>query len=237
MTKRERTPLPERIRLVKILRAHGLRTAERLRADELKSALKRLGLVLGPDEPDESVLSPRTNAWSGTSSVHMSPANQPENKPMPTHQPPPDPPEDPILPRFKEPELHLPDGRASFIRLIAVSPERLYATWDLTPEARARAGEQAELVIRFADAPRGEAGAEVLRTRVHPGSYGWYVEAPEERARLVADLILHVGAREEILATSNDCIVPPARPARPGASRRRSVLWRGGPADREREDR
>jgi hypothetical protein len=194
-----RIVIPERIRLIKLLRAHGLRAVERLREDELKDALKKLGLAVPPEEPQSSQPPPREGPWSATVARGMEDLGE---------EPPPPAPGDGRDVRYDEPPLDLPDGRRTFVRLVAVSPERLFATWELDEnDSRAPGADHLEIVA--ADDKDGPA---LMSTRVDRASHSWYTAAPDERIALAARL--RIGGR--VVARSNTTWVPPSRPAPPG---------------------
>lgn len=202
-----RSPLSERIRLIRILRTHGLRAVERLRADELKVALDKLGLTLQGDE-QPPFGEDRTPPSSGELVKRGA-----EVPPLPAVEAP----VDPMDRRFKEPDNFLPEGERTFLRLVAVDWQQLYATWDLDADAWARLGnDEAQIKIRVADASSDEHGDFLSSHHVKPGARGWYVPAPEQRLRVVAALTT---SRSEVLAVSNAVIVPPNHPSPPGPLR------------------
>jgi hypothetical protein len=191
--------IPERIRLVKLLRAHGLRDVERLRQDELKEALHRLGLSADPKPVPPAELPPREGPWSATQ------ARRAEQVPVDVG-PPPQAESDGRDVRYDEPDVRVPHGRRTFVRLIAVEPGRLFATWDLSPDDRGAPGD-ARLEIRSVD------GDAALRSIVvDRDAHRWYLDSPAEREGLYARL--WIGDRE--VARGNACWPPPSQPAPPG---------------------
>jgi hypothetical protein len=201
-----RTP-SERVRLIRLLRTHGLRAVERLRADELKVALDKLGLTLPPYD--------ETLQGAAASSAPSSAALQREPR-QATPSPDVEAPVDSMISRFKEPAPLLPEGDRTFLRLIAVDPEKLFITWDLSAADRARVAGGAHLKLRIDEEGSYEHGDFVRSERIDPASYGWYLPAPEERTRFVAALTTLEG---ELVAVSNPAIVPPSRAAPPGPLR------------------
>lgn len=197
-----RIVIPQRIRLIKLLRAHGLRAVERLREDELKDALEKLGLALPPEEPPAQAPAPRESPWSATGT------KRDDDAPAPKKTPPPAAADDGRDTRFDEPPLSLPDGARTFLRLLAVSPTRLFATWDLDASDRAAPGQERLEIVAADDAD----GAPLATARIDRKSHGWYVDAPDERIALAARL--RIGDR--VVARSNVTWVPPSRPAPPG---------------------
>jgi hypothetical protein len=203
-TTASRLQLGRRLRLVKLLRAHGLRHAERLREDELKAALDKLPLALG-DAGDLPSPSPRMRAPA--SEVHK-PLEAVEHKPAP----------EPVVderwddpyaaPRFLEPKVRLPEGNRTFLRLIAVDERRLLITWDLSEATQARALGGVKLRVNVLN---DERDAEFHDVDLYPGR--WYIPAPGERLALEVALVNGDG---EVLATSNPAIVPPSKPAPDG---------------------
>src|SRR5690606_16770049 len=73
-----RPRLSERIRLIRILRTHGLRAVERLRADELRVALDKLGLTLNTDEERPAPVEPPRASSSELAQNSDEPAAPPE---------------------------------------------------------------------------------------------------------------------------------------------------------------
>lgn len=202
-----RPPLSERIRLIRILRTHGLRAVERMRADELKVALEKLGLTL-PVYDEEP---PAAEAPKGPSSSEL--VQRGAELPEVVEEVP----VDPMDQRFREPQNFIPSGERTFLRLIAVDWQQLFATWDLDQHARARlGGDDARLKIRVADASSDEHGDFLLSEHVRVSSHGWYLRAPEQRLRVVAALTSPDG---QVIAVSNAVIVPPNHPAPPGPLR------------------
>lgn len=205
-----RPRLSERIRLIRILRTHGLRAVERLRADELRLALDKLGLTLNLDEERPGPVAPP--------SASSSELAQRGEEPPPTQE---EPTEEVVVdtldPRFREPDVFLPAGERTFVRLIAVDSNHLYATWDLDGGARARlGGDEARLLVRVADTASGEPGDVLFSETIRVSAGGWYLRAPEPRLRVVAALATPSG---EVLVSSNPCVVPPSHPAPPGPLR------------------
>lgn len=214
-----RPPLSERIRLIRLLRTHGLRAVERLRADELKLALDKLGLTLpAEDEPHE----PHEPYEPHDGEAESAPSSPSLQRQVPEPTPPRDEerPLDPMNPKFKEPPPFLPEGDRSFVRLIAVDPGQLFITWDLSREDRALVEAGAHLKLRVDEEGTYEHGDFILSERIDPRANGWYLRAPEERTRLVAALTTLGG---DLVAVSNPAIVPPSRPAPEGPLRFASV--------------
>ncbi|MFZ9889874.1 MAG: hypothetical protein ACO3JL_20450, partial [Myxococcota bacterium] len=230
----KKPPFSERIRLVRILKTHGVRTAERMRAEELQSAVKKLRLTAEL----EAELAPDTSTMleNAVAVAVAEPVSSTELVQRGIDEPPPpleETPFDPIDPRFREAQNFLPSGERTFVRLIAVDWHRLFATWDLGPEARAlAAADEAELVITAADGEENDESAVLHRERVRLSSKGWYLPATPARLGVVASLRAIGGAS---LARSNRVIVPPNHPAPPGELRFATVpvganraLLRGG---------
>lgn len=205
-----RLQLPRRLRLVKLLRAHGLRNAERMREDELKAALERLPLALSAPE-DIPLTSPRSRPPSSDVTARLA-AAPPEPEPAPPED---DRYDDPHAdPRFLEPKIALPDGQRTFLRLIAVDPQQLLVTWDLDEPTRQKAqkGVKIRLTVLDDDDLDGGSYPQVIHdVDLLPGR--WYIPAPNERLTVHVELLAASG---EVLAVSNAAIVPPTRPARPG---------------------
>ncbi len=226
-----RPPLSERIRLIRILRTHGLRAVERLRADELKVALDKLGLTL-PEEgtPAYGVapLEPLPSSESSSSSAPSSAAPSSPSLQQRGDEVAPDAEEitaehaiDPMDARFREPAAFVPAGERTFLRLVAVDWQHLFATWDTDAHARARlGGDDALLRVRVADSSLDEPGDVLFHEHVKISARGWYLRAPEQRLRVVAALTTPSG---EVLCVSNATIVPPNHPAPPGPLRFASV--------------
>lgn len=216
-----RPRLSERIRLIRILRTHGLRAVERLRADELRAALEKLGLTLNADEerPAANAAAPApASATSSVSSSEMAHAREESTREPPSEDAPTEEaPMDTMVPRFREPDAFLPVGERTFVRLIAVDWNHLYATWDVDASTRSRlGGDDARLFVRVADASSNEPGAVLFDESIRVSAKGWYLRAPEPRLRVVAALCTPGG---EVLAVSNACVVPPNHPAPPGPLR------------------
>ena len=202
-------PFPKRIQLVKLLRAHGLRDVERLREDELREAVARLQILI----TDGEAIGMSSSSLPASSSVVRAHGAEP----------PPvfDDSDDPhALPRFREPKLFLPEQRATFLRAIPVKPRTLFCTWDVEAHVRHGLHGPVRIDVRALDflgeAPEADA---VLRlpvaasVDVELGSPGWYIPVPPERQALVCSLM----SGERVLAHSNVALLPPARPAPPGA--------------------
>jgi hypothetical protein len=188
--------LPRRLRLVRLLHAKGFRDAERLREDELEAALKRLdtlsstaSLARGKSGPSSSEKMARTEDVNTIDWRAL--YDDPD-----------------ALPRFREPKIFLPEGDRTFLRLVAVDAERVFATWDLDAAARALVSHGAKLELHVLDDDR-PATVHDVDTRVG----GWYIDAPGERLAVLARLVTPDGT---VVVESNPAIVPANRPAPPG---------------------
>lgn len=205
--------LPTRLRLVRLLRAHGLRQVERMREDELRRALKELGISLAEGAPPP----PEEGANGPSSSTCMRP--HPEGaRPVPSGEEEAGEWDDPhALPRFREPRLFVPEGRRTFLRLIAVDPTLLFCTWDLDEAFWKNPPERVELRLLRADAEDLLSDELCFATAaVDAGTRNRYLPAPGERIAVKAVLVAFAGGKPRVLAESNRAIVPPSRPAPPG---------------------
>ena len=189
--------LPRRVRLVKLLRAHGLRHAERLREDELKDALDRINTVV---EDERERVSPRLDVLPSSASLPSSAAPVRERAtPVVVERP--APPAGYVgVPRFYEAEPTLPTGARTFLRLIAVDPETLFFTWDFSDDDRARIGDQVRLLVHRLD----DEHAPAMHT-VTVSSGRWTVPAPADRVEVMGEIVDDAG---RTVARSNPAIVP-----------------------------
>lgn len=201
--------------MVKLLRAHGLRHAERLREDELKVALHELGLALSEGGAGQDLMV-GSGATSGRLHPTPAPAPAPEEPPVEEIDERWDDPH--AAPFFREPKVHIPEGERTFLRLIAVDWRRLFATWDLAADQWHHLLGGVELRVLPAEVPDllNPEHALVIES-VDARARGWYLEVEDQdRSALVAVLLTFDDGRPRVLATSNVTVVPPARLAPPG---------------------
>lgn len=201
-------PLPERLRMVKLLRTHGLRHAERMREAELKSALNELGLHLNAEGDAEQVsLNPASSqALQGqvldalTSPIEEDPATL-EDRYDDAY----------ALPFYREPKVSIPEGQRTFLRLIAVDWGLLFATWDLAPEIWQADIEGAELRILPSEAENPlDDNAVLMRVSVDLRARSWYLPVNQmDRYALKAVLVTFKQGKAELLTHSNETSVPP----------------------------
>jgi hypothetical protein len=201
--------IPARIRLLRLLRDHGLRRAERLREDEMQEALKELPALLelwqSRLERGEAHLKSETPMQAPSSStLHRRPVRGPSPASALAHA------RATIVDPSEEIDasLLLPEGERTFLRLIAVDTQTLFATWDLSSQNRRDIQEPVRLHL-FVN--RGT--TPWLIEDIQLKSHNWYVGAPDERQTVTAQL---VDAQDHIIATSNETIVPPSKTAQPG---------------------
>ena len=198
--------LPRRLRLVKLLRAHGLRDAERLREDELLGALSRLKIVM-PSAAPIPFHAPLPTSSAGASDGNTGGGESHDDDDDDRY-------DDPhALPRFREPKIFIPAGERTFLRLIAVDPQTLFATWDL--DAAARDAICGPMVLELVRLDVEEQGPRP-RVAIDLSPGGWYLEAPESGATMLARLITVGDAGDVVLAESNATIVLPNRPQEGG---------------------
>lgn len=197
--------LPRRVRLVKLLRAHGLRDAERLREDELLGALSRLKIVLPSTAPVEFA------APLPTSSAHLPSdvASEDVTDSAPEAESPYDDPH--ALERFLESKIFIPAGERTFLRLIAVDPFTLFATWDLDEHARSLIEGRV-----FIDLVRLDDDGETHRVHIDLLPGGWYLSAPRSGCTVVARLGCESAHGDKVIAESNAAIVLPNQPQEGG---------------------
>lgn len=208
-------PLPERLRMVKLLRTHGLRHAERMRESELKSALQELGLHL--HEETDSALAALNPA---SSQAFVGEAGEPSGalvaEDEATLQERFD---DPYaLPFYREAKVTIPEGQRTFLRLIAVDWGLLFATWDLAPELWQTGYDRVELRILPVEATDLlDESAVLLRTEVDLRARSWYLPVDNmDRYALKAVLITYRAEGPQVLSASNETSVPPTRLAPEG---------------------
>ena len=199
-------PTPIRIQLLRFLRSHGLRRAERLREDEMRQALQELpGMIKRWQERiNQSVQkTPTAQEDAPSSFVHWK--NSIKGGPGPVMAP-------TSMDSVPEPEaaLLLPQGERTFLRLIAVDEQTLFCTWDLDLQSRKRSAHGVRIRISQADQPKV-----ILEQEVDPETHRWYfyLDAPKGAPTLQAVL---VDSHDDVIATSNRAIVPRAHPAPPG---------------------
>ncbi len=201
-------PFPRRLQLVKLLRAHGLRDVERLREDELKAALARLSILM-PDLAQETpyVTAPSSQMGQmGGASTDVPDLSDDEDRYM--------------VPRFREPKPFLPNGERTFVRVIAVKPRRLFATWDLRwdlPDGAIRL--EVVLAPTLGESPTPaqlSTMAASFTVDVDRHAPGWYIDVPADRFAVVIRVVVDAADGPVTVATSNVALTPPARPAPPG---------------------
>lgn len=202
----------KRIRLIKLLRTHGLKDLEHLREDELRDILHTMKLRLSEESftmsktdlgtsPSAQPSSHTLNSNRRTPALSIGPAN-------------PEVPMDDVargefddpdaLPRFREPKISLPEGQRSFLRLIPVDAHTLFVTWDLSEADRNRVHGRVRLHLMHLDKGDHDHHFDI---DLAPG--GWYLPTQDDGARLQVNLL----CEGEILLQSNEAVVPPQRPA------------------------
>ncbi len=198
-------PFPRRLQLVKLLRAHGLRDVERLREDELKEALARLSILM-PDLGQETPYVTAPSSQMGGASTDAPALDDDEDRYM--------------VPRFREPKPFLPNGERTFVRVIAVKPRRIFATWDLRwdlPDGAVRL--DVVLVPTLGEAPPlAQLMSATTSFTVHVDRHapGWYIDVPADRFAVIVRVVVDAADGPVTVATSNVALTPPARPAPPG---------------------
>jgi len=189
--------LPRRTRLARLLHAKGFRDAERMREDEVQAALARLDAL--------SSIATRAHADRLPSSTEKMGAGK-NAPPVVDDRALYDDPD--ALPRFREPKIFLPEGDRTFLRLVAVDGERLFATWDLDAKTRARTERGCQLELHVLDDDRPP-----TRHDVDARTGGWYLQSPGERLAVLVRLVDENG---ELVVESNPAVIPATRPATPG---------------------
>lgn len=198
--------LPRRVRLVKLLRAHGLRDAERLREDELLGALSRLKIVLPSTAPIAFAAPlPTSSGHSPNAAPSASAAADTEADLESLY-------DDPhALERFLEPKIFIPAGERTFLRLIAVDPFTLFATWDLDEHARSLVEGRV-----FIDLVRLDDDENTQRVFIDLLPGGWYIGAPRSGCTVVARLGCESAQGDKVIVESNAAIVLPNQPQEGG---------------------
>lgn len=202
------TPLPERLRMVKLLRTHGLRHAERMRETELKSALNELGLHLDDNADTEQVaLNPASSqALQGDALNAAAPPVEEDPAALEDRY------DDAYaLPFYREPKVSIPEGQRTFLRLIAVDWGLLFATWDLAPEMWQADIDGAELRILPVETENAlDESAVLMRASVDLRARSWYLPVESmDRYALKAVLVTFKHGKAELLSHSNETSVPP----------------------------
>ena len=204
-------PTPIRIKLLRLLKSHGLRRAERLREDEMRHALQELpDLVKRWQDHIEQTVHGGTMKPENTpsSSAHWNRGYQ--RRPAPLAGSASVTPSNHKLEPEPDAALLLPQGERTFLRFIAVDEETLFCTWDLSSDGRQQAKNGVRIRIL-----NEETQAVLFDEQVHSDAHRWYFRLHDDYHGPTLRALL-VSSEGTPIATSNPVIVPRSRPAPPG---------------------
>lgn len=201
--------------LLQRARGAGLQHPERFSASELEALLAAL-----PGAQPVSAASPSSGVPSGVVDLGPVLAHGPSSPPGARPSRPPEPYQH--NPFFVEPDVRVPASLGhDAVWVLAVEPERLFATWDASAQTRAAVQAGARPVLRVVSPD----AAGHMDVEIDLGAPNWYLPAPAERVAVAAVLGLVTASGFQAVATSATVAVPPRHSATPRAADRVAVPY------------